>query len=324
MPFTLSHAAAVLPGLRRDGTARGPLVASALVAGSFAPDMTYFAATAVPGAMVFGDVTHSPVGLVTVDVLIAAALVALWLVVREPLVALLPARWRGRVYGLVRGRPWRDRRTAALAGWFFLSAVLGSTTHVVWDSFTHIDRWGTRVIPFLGEIVAGFPVYLYAQYGGSALALGLLCWFTARALRSTAPGVELPERVPVPGRRGRLVAAGLIGGCVLAGVAHRVLRWAAYWGWDRIETPLDVIPTACFGAGAGLAVGLVLYGTAARLRGAPPTQAAPASSAPAAPLPAPEGEAPEGEAPEGEGPEGERPAGESRDRRAERSRQGSR
>ena len=49
MPFTLSHAAAVLPGIRRDGTARGPLLASALVAGSFAPDMTYFADTAVPG-----------------------------------------------------------------------------------------------------------------------------------------------------------------------------------------------------------------------------------------------------------------------------------
>lgn len=321
LPFTLSHAAAVLPGLRRDGTARGPLVASALVAGSFAPDMTYFAATAVPGAMVFGDVTHSPVGLVTVDVLITAALVALWLVVREPLVALLPARWRGRVYGLVRGRPWRDRQTAALAGWFFLSAVLGSTTHVVWDSFTHIDRWGTRVIPFLGEIVAGFPVYLYAQYGGSALALGLLCWFTARALRSSAQVAELPARVPVPGRRGRLVAAGLIGGCVLAGIAHRVLRWAAYWGWERIETPLDVIPTACFGAGAGLAVGLVLYGTVARLRATPPTPGttapattARATSAPATPLPAPEEATPEGGA----------RAGGSPARRAGRSRQGSR
>lgn len=59
MPFTLSHAAAVLPGLRRDGTGRGPLVASALVAGSFAPDITYYADTAVPGAMEFGEVTHA-------------------------------------------------------------------------------------------------------------------------------------------------------------------------------------------------------------------------------------------------------------------------
>ncbi|MFC8897656.1 DUF4184 family protein [Streptomyces cinereoruber] len=266
MPFTLSHAAAVLPGLRRDGTARGPLVASALVAGSFAPDMTYFAATALPGAMAFGDVTHSPVGIVTADVLITGALVALWLTVREPLVVLLPARWRGRVYGLVAGRR-EERHPAAFAGWFFLSAVLGATTHVVWDSFTHLDRWGTRVLPFLGEIVAGFPFYLYVQYGSSALALGLLCWFVLRALRATAPGSELPASVTVPGRRGRLVAVGLIGGCVLAGVVHRVLRWASYWGWDRIETPLDIIPTACFGAGAGLAAGLVLYGAGVRLLG---------------------------------------------------------
>lgn len=188
MPFTLSHAAAVLPGLRRDGTARGPLVASALVAGSFAPDMTYFAATAFPGAMVLGDVTHSPVGIVTADVGIAAVLVALWLTVREPLVALLPARRRGPVYGLLRGRVWSERHPAVLAGWFTLSAVLGATTHVVWDSFTHLDRWGTRAVPFLGDVVAGFPVYLYAQYGGSALALGLLVLFTVRRCAPRARG----------------------------------------------------------------------------------------------------------------------------------------
>ncbi|MFJ2782632.1 MULTISPECIES: DUF4184 family protein [unclassified Streptomyces] len=265
MPFTLSHAAAVLPVLRRDGTARGPLVASALVAGSFAPDMTYFAATAVPGAMTLGHFTHAPLGIVTADVLITAVLVGLWLTLREPLAALLPSRWRGRVYGLLRGRPWRERRPAVLAGWFGLSAVLGSTTHVVWDAFTHHDRWGTRLIPFLGEVVAGFPVYQYAQYGGSALALALLCWCLARAPRTAGPGVELPPGVPVPDRRGRFLALGLIGGCALAGVAHRVLSWISYTGWERIETPLDIIPTACFGAGGGLALGLVLYGTGARL-----------------------------------------------------------
>ncbi|WP_137990033.1 DUF4184 family protein [Streptomyces vilmorinianum] len=271
MPFTLSHAAAVLPGIRRDGTARGPLVASALVAGSFAPDMTYFAATAIPDAMVFGDVTHSALGIVTVDVLITAALVAVWLMVREPLVALLPAHRQGRVYGFVRGRPWRGRPAAPPAAWFCVSAALGATTHVVWDSFTHLDRFGTRSIPVLGELVAGFPVYLYLQYGGSALALVLLVWFTVRALRAASGDTAPPARVPVLSRRGRWLAGGLIGACVLAGVVHRCLRWYAYWG--RVETPLDIIPTACFGGGAGLAVGLVLYGAGMRLRlrGAPET-----------------------------------------------------
>lgn len=263
MPFTLSHAAAVLPGIRRGGRARGPLVASALVAGSFSPDMTYFAASAVPDAMFFGDVTHSPLGVVTVDVLITAVLVALWLMVREPLVALLPRGLRGRVYEAVRGRPWRERPPAALAGWFVVSAVIGATTHVVWDAFTHLDRWGTRLIPVLGEVVAGFPLYLYTQYGSSALALVALAWFTVRALRAVPADTPLPAGVPVPERRGLLLALAVIGACVVAGAVHRVARWYAYWG--RIDTPLDIIPTVCFGAGAGLFVGVVLYGAGVRV-----------------------------------------------------------
>ncbi|MFV0130419.1 DUF4184 family protein [Streptomyces sp. HMX112] len=263
MPFTLSHAAAVLPGIRRSGTARGPLVASALVAGSFAPDMTYFADTALPGAMRFGDVTHGLWGVLTVDVAVTAALVALWLMVREPLVALVPRRWRTRVHALVRGEPWRGRRVPALAAWFYVSAVIGSATHVVWDLFTHADRWGTRMLPVLGEVVAGFPVYQYAQYGGSALALVVLAWFLAGALRRVPAGPELPA-LPDMDRRGRWTAVALLGGCVAAGTAHRCLRWYAYWG--RIETPLDIIPTACFGAGAGLVAGVLLHGAVVRLR----------------------------------------------------------
>ncbi|GAA2510212.1 DUF4184 family protein [Streptomyces gobitricini] len=268
MPFTLSHAAAVLPGIRRTGTARGPFVASALVMGTFSPDMTYFADTVVPGAMLFGDVTHSLPGILTVDVLIAGALVALWLMVREPLLALVPARWQGRVHTLVRGEAWQGRHPVGLAARFYASAVLGAATHVGWDLFTHPGRWGTEVFPALGAVVAGFPLYLYAQYGGSAVALVVLVWFVGSALRrvpSQAP-VRPATAVPVLDRRGRWAAVGLLGACVAAGIVHRCVRWYAYWG--RIDTPLDIIPTACFGAGAGLAAGLLLYGAGMRLRAA--------------------------------------------------------
>ncbi|MEU7330791.1 DUF4184 family protein, partial [Streptomyces parvus] len=83
MPFTLSHAAAVLPAIRRNGTGRWPLLPSALVAGSFAPDITYFADTVVPGAMEFGSFTHTFAGVLTVNVAIAAVLVAVWALLRE-------------------------------------------------------------------------------------------------------------------------------------------------------------------------------------------------------------------------------------------------
>ncbi|MGW0559112.1 DUF4184 family protein [Streptomyces sp. NPDC003016] len=268
MPFTLSHAAAVLPGIRRNGTARGPLLASVLVAGSFAPDMTYFAATAAPAAMAFGDVTHSLPGLVTVDVFITAALVGLWLLLREPLLALVPRHRQARFHGFVRGQDWTGMQLPSLAWRFFLSAVIGACTHVFWDSFTHLDRWGTEVLPVLGGVVAGFPVYWYAQYGGSAVALAVIVWFTASALRRRPDG-PAPSCVPLLDARGRWAAGVLLALCVLTGVVHRCLRW---YGAQTVQLkPLDYVPTVCFGAGSGLAVGLVLYTVGVRLwlRGAP-------------------------------------------------------
>lgn len=263
MPFTLSHAAAVLPGIRRSGAGRGPLVASALVAGSFAPDLTYYADTVVPGAMEFGEVTHAVWGVFTVDVLMTGALVALWLMLREPLVALLPGAARGRVHTFLRGRRREPGRPVLReAAWFVVSAVIGSGTHVVWDAFTHHDRWGTELIPVLGRGVGGHPVFQLVQYGSSAVALVVLGWFTYTALRHTGP-VPAPACVPVLGRAERRWACAVLALCVVLGAVHRCARWYAYVG--HIDTPLDIIPTACFGAGAGLTAGLVLYGVWMRL-----------------------------------------------------------
>ncbi|MFE6741079.1 DUF4184 family protein [Streptomyces tubercidicus] len=276
MPFTLSHAAAVLPALRRTGTARGPLVASALVAGSFAPDMTYYADSLIPGAMAFGAVTHAPSGVLTVDVLVTVALVGGWLLVREPLIALLPRAWWSPVHTFVRGRPWRPRgihQLLALAAWFVVSAVLGATTHVVWDAFTHPGRWGTRLVPGLDQVVGGLPVYTFVQYGTSALAAAALGWFGWSALRGRGGGTRGGvtsgaaasgvAAVPVLTVRLRLLLTAPVGLCVLAGAVHRVVREHAVHGptvpW------LGYLPTVLFGAGAGLVLGLVFYGAAVRL-----------------------------------------------------------
>ncbi|UZJ31854.1 DUF4184 family protein [Streptomyces endophytica] len=294
MPFTLSHAAAVLPAVRRTGTARGRLVASALVAGSFAPDMTYYADTLVPGGMEFGAVTHAPSGVLTVDVLITAALVGGWLLVRDPLLALLPRAWRGRVSLCVRGRPWRPRgprELAALTGWFVLSAVLGATTHVVWDAFTHPGRWGTRLVPGLDRVVGGWPVPTYLQYGTSALAMTALVWFGWSALRAAEaadPGVRAGAAAAVPALtvRMRLLLILPLLVCVLAGAVDRVLRAHAEYG--DAAAWFDYLPSALFGAGAGLTVGLLLHGLAVRLldrrarRGRPAEGPLPAARAGAA------------------------------------------
>ncbi|MFZ4268441.1 DUF4184 family protein [Streptomyces arboris] len=262
MPFTLSHAAAVLPAVRRNGTARWGLFPSALVAGSFAPDVTYFADTVIPGAMRFGDFTHTFLGVVTVNVLIAAVLVAVWAALREPLVALLPVRVQGRVHTFVRGQRW-TRKSFGPSAWlcFVRSAALGAATHVVWDAFTHHSRWGTELL-LLDRSVGGFPLYQFAQYGSSAVALAVLVWFVVTGLRRTADA-PVPEALPALGRGERWGALGLLAGCVVLGVVHRCVRFYAHFG--GIENPLDIIPTACFGAGAGLGAGLLLYGVWMRL-----------------------------------------------------------
>ncbi|MFE6893272.1 DUF4184 family protein [Streptomyces sp. NPDC057694] len=261
MPFTISHAAAVLPFVRRDGSGRGRLVPSLLVAGSFAPDLTYFAASAVPGAMEFGAFTHSFTGVFTVDALLAVVLLALWRLVREPLLALLPGAVRARVWTVARGRPGRGR---AWWLWWYVSAVVGSLTHVVWDAFTHPDRWGMRLLPVLGENIAGSPLYWYVQYGSSALALVVIGVFVCWAVRGAAPS----DGLPAPAARQRWLALLVIGGCACGCGAVRVVRWLSYVDEEGLAwKPWEIVPTVCFGAGAGLVIGLVLYALLLRVRG---------------------------------------------------------
>ncbi|MFJ8789612.1 DUF4184 family protein [Streptomyces sp. NPDC102462] len=260
MPFTLSHAAAVLPAVRTDGTGRGRLVPAVLVAGSFAPDMTFYAASVLPGAMRFGTVTHSPVGVLGVDVLTAWALVGLWLLVREPLVALLPQSRRAQAAALLRCGAPRARVRPATVAWWYVSAVLGALTHVGWDAFTHHGRWGTRLVPVLDRDLAGAPLYWYLQYGGSALAALVIAAFVLRAVRR-APARE-PVGVPVLSAGDRWRAGAVIGGCAVVAAVERAVRWWTYWG--AAARPWELVPAVCFGAGAGLVPGLVVYALGVR------------------------------------------------------------
>ncbi|WP_217211880.1 DUF4184 family protein [Streptomyces sp. AC550_RSS872] len=261
MPFTLSHAAAVLPAVRTDGTGRVALVPAVLVAGSFSPDMTYYVASVLPEAMEFGDVTHSFPGVFTVDVVVAWALVGLWLLLREPLVALLPVRRQGRPATLLRCGAPRARVRPSLAARWYVSAALGALTHVVWDAFTHLDRWGMRLFPVLGEEIAGSPLYWYLQYGGSAVAAVVIAAFVVVALRRSPAAA--PVGVPVLSVRDRWLAGAVIGGLAAVAAVQRASRWWDYWGASAKYW--ELIPTLCFGAGAGLVLGLLLYAVGVRV-----------------------------------------------------------
>lgn len=194
MPFTASHVAAVLP-LR---SARWPL--TALAAGSMAPDLPYFIHLPVGQGQ-----THSIVGIPTLDLAMALAMVVVWHALLAPAaLALAPDALRLRC-----PQPRGSRALLREAGWPALIAacLAGAATHVVWDAFTHPGRWGTRRIDWLMELHAGHMGYTWAQYASSIGGLAIIGVVALRWWLRTPPT--------------RAVSVAMLAG------HERVLWWAA-------------------------------------------------------------------------------------------------
>lgn len=199
--MTLSHPAAVLP-LRRLG-----LPMSVLVVASMVPDLPLFLRSS--GGY---EATHRVVGVVTLDVVLTAVVVAVWfLVVRDAVVDLAPDAMRRRLSTSAR----LDRRQIVLAP---VAAVVGAATHVVWDSFTHPDRWGVRHVRWLQAEHAGLAGATWAQHVSGVVGLAILVLAAIAFLRAASPteldrppprlpAASLPLVVGVAGAAGLLAAA---------------------------------------------------------------------------------------------------------------------
>ena len=219
MPFTPSHAAAVLPFLRT------PLPASALIAGSLGPDLPFYLPFELPWP------THTAGAVVTTDVVIGLTAWALWHgLLAEPAVRAAPAALRARVTGVPLGLRIR-LASPARGAWTLLALAVGAGTHVLWDEFTHARRWGPETFPVLAEQWGLMPGYRWLQYGMSVLGgLALLGWALHWWLRT-------PARTSAPaGRRWPWVLLGAVGTVVgtaaalPAGDLGEAIYDAATWG----------------------------------------------------------------------------------------------
>jgi hypothetical protein len=165
MPFTASHAAAVLPLLRT------PLPASALVIGSMAPDFPFFLPFD-PGIR-----THTAAAIVTTDLLFGIPAWFLWhALLAAPALWAAPRPLRARLSGIPLGVGvrLRDLRAVLLT---VVALAVGSATHVLWDEFTHARRWGPEHLPALDETWWLMPGYRWLQYVSSLVGLlVLLAW----------------------------------------------------------------------------------------------------------------------------------------------------
>ncbi|MGY1801907.1 DUF4184 family protein [Blastococcus sp. SYSU D00922] len=182
MPFTPSHAAAVLPLLRT------PLPASALVIGSLTPDLPFY----LPGG--FPWRTHTALAVVTTDVVLGLVAWVVWHgLLAEPALAAAPAGLRGRIPGPPPGLRTR-LASPARAGWTVTALAVGAATHVLWDEFTHARRWGPAHIQVLAEDWGSAPGYRWLQYASSVLGGVVLLLWLVRWWRRTPPrpGVRRP------------------------------------------------------------------------------------------------------------------------------------
>ena len=241
MPFTASHAAAALPFLRT------PLIPSAVVVGTVGPDLPYF----LPFSTFRGE-THSPLGIVTVDLAIGLVVWFAWLVVRAPVLDLSPDWIRQRM-PLPPAAPWRGTRRLGRLALLVLAIVLGTITHVLWDSPTH-PGWLSQHVGFLGGSIGELRITSLLQHVSSIAGVVVLAVWVWRWTVLTPRRTD--ERRVGRGIRHRVWIA-LIATGVLAGGATLVI--GLLYGEPVIDSALT-FRIARVGIGATLGVAAVVCG----------------------------------------------------------------
>ena len=162
MPFTVSHAAAVLP-LHR--WSRHGLPLTALMVGSMAPDFGYIFSYEASRAL-----THSFAGLFIFSLPVG---LAVWL---------FYVRWHPCF-------AHTDAITPPLVLRAAIAIVLGAATHLLWDSFTHRGTFVTDAFPVLLGRTPGFswlPIYHLLHGLSSVVGLVILGYWMRHLRRQPA------------------------------------------------------------------------------------------------------------------------------------------
>lgn len=194
MPFTAAHPAAVLP-LKR--LCPRYFSWSALIIGALTPDLEYFL-TLRPRATLELNILGTLYFCLPAGILL---FILFHVVVKRPAVLLLPGPHRDRLWQVANPRLSVDaRRLVAILG----SILIGSWTHLLWDSFTHAGRWGVNYLPVLSTEIASvsgytITVFKILQHGSTLLGIGCLAaaylrWFSSARAR-IAPRIVSPWRI---------------------------------------------------------------------------------------------------------------------------------
>jgi hypothetical protein len=164
MPNPIAHPAASIP------FAKAGMVFSALVIGSISPDFGYLVPMPTPYFM------YNAAGLFLFDVPVGLVLLFLFhSLVKWPLLSLLPEGLQNRLYKHAQGFSFAPLKHFGL---ILLSLLVGSLTHIIWDSFTHEYGWIVEQFAFFSIPINGTPLYTILQSLSSIIGLIIiLYWF---------------------------------------------------------------------------------------------------------------------------------------------------
>jgi len=246
MPFTLAHPAAVLP-LRRFRF----LLTVPLVIGSVVPDVPYYFPRRI--AQLWND-THTLDGSFFICLPLGMALLVAVVLLRDPLTVLLSPRARTACLRSIEEFAKRPMHWPIA----LLSLLIGTWTHIGWDSFTHPDGWMTMRVAALGAPISLFgwdtTMSHLLQYVSSIVGLVAVAVWIRRAVRRT-PAPANAEILPSRLRRTLLL---MVTASTLLIVS--MLAWRQEWYRDsyyHLSYLLLTRTIAWFGTlylGAGLAV----------------------------------------------------------------------
>jgi Domain of unknown function (DUF4184) len=211
MPFTVSHAAAVLP-LHRFSRHKLPL--TALMIGSMAPDFGYFFSHEASRLL-----THSFSGLFIFSL---PAGLAVWLfyvaILEKATITLLSDRWHTRF-------AHTETITAPLIARAAIAILLGAVTHLLWDAITHRNTFATDAFPVLLARTPGvywLPIYHLLHGLSSVAGLVFLVTWARHLHRQPAKSLIRPYRIR---ERTRVVSLWLL---LAATLVVGFLEWLPY------------------------------------------------------------------------------------------------
>lgn len=188
MPLTFAHPAAILPFSRKSKY----INFSAMVIGSMAPDFEYFL-RGQPG----GEIGHTFLGFLFFNLPLVALIYLIYhYFIHQTLLQHLPIFLQDTYVKKV------DSNTIRKIIVFVYSSLFGMLTHVVWDSFTHVNGVMVMKYPIFAHpfTVNGFtiPLFKFLQHGGTMFGITLIfgyMFFRARGLKKEKSAFSTKQKM---------------------------------------------------------------------------------------------------------------------------------